>query len=249
MKIIAIIPARYQSTRFPGKPLALIAGRPMIEHVYERSARSGALQRVVVATDDDRVARAVDSFGGEFVFTRADHLSGTDRIAEAARILQLDESDIIVNVQGDEPLVSGKMIEVLVGALKNSNGAAMATLAFPSESLEGYQDPHVVKVVVAMDGRALYFSRSPLPFMRDPGNASISYLKHLGFYAYGNEFLQTFTQLPEGRLEAMEKLEQLRALEHGHPIVVAISPQDTHGVDTPEDLARIERRWKELGGE
>jgi len=243
MKIIAIIPARYDSTRFPGKPLALIAGRPMIQHVCERSAQAGVVQRVVVATDDHRVAQAVNAFGGEVIMTREDHPSGTDRIAEAARILQLERGDMVINVQGDEPMVSKDMIEVLVESLKNANGPEMATLAFPTESLQGYEDPHVVKVVVDMHGRALYFSRSPLPFLRDGGSAPLSYLRHLGFYAYRNSFLQTFTQLPEGKLEAREKLEQLRALEHGHSIQVAISPRETHGVDTPEDLATIERQW------
>lgn len=242
MNIVAVIPARYSSTRFPGKPLALIAGRSMIRHVHERTARAGSVHRVITATDDDRIAREVASFGGEWVMTNPDHPSGTDRIAEAARILGLADEDMVVNVQGDEPLVTPDMLQVLVEALEGSPDAAMATLAHPSSSAREYLDPNVVKVVTALDGSALYFSRSPLPFVRDGSQTPTTFLKHLGFYAYRNSFLQAFTALPEGRLEAQEKLEQLRALENGRRIMVAISPDDTHGVDTPQDLDRLEGR-------
>lgn len=219
----------------------------MIQLVYERTARARVLQRVVVATDDERIGRTVESFGGEWVLTDAHHESGTDRIAQAARILDLEQGDLILNVQGDEPLVSAVMLEVLAGALEQRPDAAMATLAFASRDLRDFQDGNVVKVVVGLDDCALYFSRAPVPFVRDASMASTTFLKHLGFYAYRNSFLQTFTALPQGRLEALEKLEQLRALEHGHRIVVALSPRETHGVDTPEDLARIEAQWDEHG--
>lgn len=239
MHTVGIIPARYESSRFPGKPLADILGRPMIRHVYERSARASHLDRLVVATDDRRIADAVTGFGGEVLLTRADHASGTDRLAEAARLMGLDDGDIVVNIQGDEPLVDPRMIEALIEALAQGSDCPMATLAFPGHSLRDYENPNVVKVVSDSGGRALYFSRSPIPFARDRKTGGLAFLKHLGFYAYSASFLQTFTRLPPGRLEDIEKLEQLRALEHGYGIRIALSPVDTRGVDTPEDLARV----------
>lgn len=240
MKTIAIIPARYESTRFPGKPLALIHGKPMIRHVYERVRSAAVLDRVVVATDDARIVEAVRGFGGEVVLTRTDHPTGTDRLAEAALLLGLESEDIVVNVQGDEPLVAPVMIERLVEALCRNPSVPMATLACASGDEADYRGSNVVKVVVDHAGRALYFSRSPIPFDRDRAAGPPSFLKHLGFYAYRCGFLKVFTGLPSGRLEGMEKLEQLRALEHGHGIQVALSPVETHGVDTPEDLKRVE---------
>jgi 3-deoxy-manno-octulosonate cytidylyltransferase (CMP-KDO synthetase) len=239
MRIVGIIPARYESSRFPGKPLADILGKTMIEHVYERSARASRLDRLVVATDDARIAGAVSGFGGEALLTRSDHPSGTDRLAEAARLMGLDDGDIVVNIQGDEPLVDPRMIEALVEALAHERECPMATLVFPGHSLRDYHNPNVVKVVSDSGARALYFSRSPIPFARDLTAGSFTFLKHLGFYAYSGSFLQTFTRLTPGRLEDLEKLEQLRALEHGYGIKIAISPVDTRGVDTPEDLARV----------
>jgi len=241
MEIVGIIPARYQSTRFPGKPLAELHGKPMIRHVYERSLRARTLSQLLVATDDLRILKAVEAFGGNAMLTREDHPSGTDRLAEAAEKLRLSDKDIVVNIQGDEPLVEPEMIEVLVEALLQSRNCPMATLAFLIEDREGFFDPNVVKVVVDENGRALYFSRSPIPFQRDDSDKKASFLKHLGYYAYRSAFLSTFAGLAAGPLEEAEKLEQLRALEYGYPIQVAISPFETIGVDTPEDLERAAR--------
>ncbi len=238
--VVGVIPARYESSRFPGKPLAQIHGKPMIQHVYERSRAAGVLDRLVVATDDSRIVDAVHSFGGEALLTSASHPSGTDRVAEACRILGVGGGAIVVNIQGDEPLLEPVMIELLVEALRKSQACPMTTLAFPSASESEYRDPNVVKVVVNREGWALYFSRWPIPYTRDPVEGSAPrFLKHLGFYAYRQAFLQAFTCLPPGKLENIEKLEQLRALENGFPIRVALSPMETHGVDTPEDLERI----------
>ncbi len=239
MSIVGIIPARYQSGRFPGKPLADILGKPMIRHVYERSRKTPLLDRLVVATDDMRIAEAVEGFGGEFILTSPEHPSGTDRLAEACRIMKLADTDIALNIQGDEPLVTPEIIQVLIEALIHSGESVMATLAFRSSNRKDYENPNVVKVVVDSTGRALYFSRSPVPFCREDPAGTVSFLKHLGFYAYRNSFLQAFTQLSPGKLEQMEKLEQLRALEYGFEIRVALSPTDTRGVDTPEDLAEL----------
>ncbi|MGV8074417.1 MAG: 3-deoxy-manno-octulosonate cytidylyltransferase [Syntrophobacteraceae bacterium] len=239
MQIVGIIPARYESSRFPGKPLADILGKPMIRHVYERSSRASRLNRLLVATDDTRIIHAVKIFGGEALLTRNDHQSGTDRLAEAGRLLALSDEDIVVNIQGDEPLVEPAMIDDLIEALEKATNCPMATLAYASRDNADYMSPNVVKVVVDQNGRALYFSRSPLPFRRDISDEPVLFLKHLGFYAYRQAFLQHFTKLPPGRLEQIEKLEQLRAIEHGFSIQVALSSTATHGVDTPEDLERL----------
>lgn len=239
MRIVGVIPARFESSRYPGKPLADIHGKPMIEHVYERSRRALRLERLVVATDDERIAGVVEGFGGEALLTRRDHPSGTDRVAEAAAKLGLGDEDVLVNIQGDEPLVEPVMIERLIEAALKSPQAPMATLAFASKNESDYLSPNVVKVVVDGQGRALYFSRSPIPFRRDDSSEPLEFLKHLGFYAYRHGFLKTFKTLSPGRLETLEKLEQLRALEHGYAIQVALSPVETHGVDTPEDLERL----------
>jgi 3-deoxy-manno-octulosonate cytidylyltransferase (CMP-KDO synthetase) len=243
MMVTGIIPARYGSSRFPGKPLVHISGKPMIQHVYERSLRAKGLDRLIVATDDTRIADSVRAFGGEFVITRTDHPSGTDRLAEASRILGLSDQDIVINIQGDEPLVEPSMIQLLITALEQSPHCSMATLAYRSMSEREYLDPNVVKVVLDGNGRALYFSRAPIPCRRDTGDSPMSFLKHLGFYAYRNDFLQAFTHLPPGGLESIEKLEQLRALENGHAIQVALSRVESFGVDTPEDLDRISEHF------
>jgi 3-deoxy-manno-octulosonate cytidylyltransferase (CMP-KDO synthetase) len=211
----------------------------MIRHVYERSYQAEVLSRVLVATDDQRIVDAVHAFGGEALLTSDAHPSGTDRIAEACRLLAVSEDAIVVNIQGDEPLLEPVMIQRLVEALKECDDSPMATLVFESHNERELLDPNVVKAVVDQKGRALYFSRAPIPHVRDRGGAPVAFLKHLGLYAYRHSFLQLFTQLPQGILERIEKLEQLRALENGFSIRTAISPVETHGVDTPEDLAHI----------
>ena len=237
-KVVGIIPARYDSKRLPGKPLALIQDRPMIQHVYERAARAASLQRLVVATDDSRIQQAVASFDGEVLMTSADHKSGTDRVAEAARQLMLSDHAIVVNIQGDEPLLQTEMIDSLVDTLKAKADVDMATLAHPGTDNDHFYDPAVVKVVLDSEGRALYFSRAPIPSLNEASSAP-QYYKHLGLYGYRNGFLQEFTTLPTGVLERQENLEQLRALEHGFSISVVITPHDSVSVDTPEDLALV----------
>ncbi|MGD8315622.1 MAG: 3-deoxy-manno-octulosonate cytidylyltransferase [Syntrophobacterales bacterium] len=236
--VVGIIPARYEAQRLPGKPLALIQDRPMIQHVYQRAARAASLQRLVVATDDARIQQAVISFDGEVLMTSGDHQSGTDRVAEAARQLTLSDHAIVVNIQGDEPLLHPEMIDSLVDTLKAKADVDMATLAHPGADSNDFHDPAVVKVVLDAEGRALYFSRAPIPAFTEASSAP-QYYKHLGFYGYRNGFLQEFTKLPPGVLERQEKLEQLRALEHGFPISVVITPHDSVSVDTPEELALV----------
>ncbi len=237
-EVVGIIPARYDSKRLPGKPLALIQDRPMIQHVYERAAKAASLQRLLVATDDARIQQAVARFGGEVLMTSGDHKSGTDRVAEAARQLMLSDQAIVVNIQGDEPLLRAETIDSLVDTLQAKTDVDMATLAHPSTDNNDFHDPGVVKVVLDSGGRALYFSRTPIPALPEASSAP-QYYKHLGFYGYRNKFLQEFTKLPPGVLERQEKLEQLRALEHGFRIIVVITPHDSVSVDTPEDLALV----------
>lgn len=241
MRVTAVIPARFASTRFPGKPLADLLGKPMIQWVVERTAASTLVDRVLVATDDERIAAAVRAFGGDVVMTRADHQTGTDRLAEVAEGL---DSELIVNVQGDEPLIVPAMIDEAVAPLRADPGIVMGTLMTPLASAEEYHNPNVVKVVVDRRGFALYFSRSPIPHPRDlavdaatlavfPGG------RHVGLYVYRRDFLLAFPKLPPTPLEELEKLEQLRALEHGYAIRVAGTAHTSLGVDTPEDLARV----------
>ena len=208
----------------------------MIRHVFERAALCRYLSKVVVATEDSRIFDTVQSFGGNCVLTGAHHPSGTDRLAEAVDILGLAQDDIIVNIQGDEPLLDPAMIEVLVEAILSQPPCEMATLAYSSSSEQEFVDPNVVKVVVDRNAEALYFSRAPIPFHR--GEPVRSFLKHLGFYAYSRRSLARFAALPEGKLEKIEKLEQLRALENGFSIRVALSPVDSVAVDTPGDLSK-----------
>jgi len=240
VEAVGIIPVRYDAKRLPGKPLALIQDRPMIQHVYERAARATSLQRLVVATDDSRIQQAVARFDGEVLMTSGDHKSGTDRVAEAAHRLMLSDHTIVVNVQGDEPLLRTEMIDSLVDALKAKGDVDMATLAHPGTERDDFHDPGVVKVVLDLEGLALYFSRAPIPTPREASFAP-QYYKHLGFYGYRNGFLQKFTSLSPGVLERQEKLEQLRALEHGYRISVVITPHDSISVDTPEDLVRVRK--------
>ena len=239
MSVIAIIPARYGSTRFPGKPLALLRGRPMLQHVYEQTRRVSGLRRILVATDDDRIAQTVRGFGGEAVMTSPDHPTGTDRLAQAARPLA---ADIVVNVQGDLPFFPPDMIGDAVRRLQQSPEADMATVQTPISDPEEWRNPNVVKVVTDRRGFALYFSRSPLPCRRDGDEAADDVLgqRHIGLYVYRKDFLLRFTELPPTPLERAEKLEQLRALEWGHRICVTDTDRPTVEVDTPEDLRRAE---------
>jgi 3-deoxy-manno-octulosonate cytidylyltransferase (CMP-KDO synthetase) len=234
-RVVAVIPSRYQSTRLPGKPLALIAGRPMVEHVYRRAVEAARIDAVVVATDDARVADAVAAFGGTAVMTRADHATGTDRLAEVARAL---DSEIILNVQGDEPLMTAGAIDAVAGLLLSRPNDQMATLRKRTEDAADMDNPSVVKLVVDAQGYALYFTRSRIPFVR-PGHPTPLFWKHLGLYAYRRPFLATLAGLSPTPLEQAEGLEQLRALEHGYRISTAETSADTIGVDTPEDLERV----------
>jgi 3-deoxy-manno-octulosonate cytidylyltransferase (CMP-KDO synthetase) len=239
--VVAIIPARWQSNRFPGKPLALIAGKPMIQHVVERAWQVPLLSRVAVATDDQRIAEAVAAFGGEAVLTRSDHVSGTDRLAEAAELLGIAEQDVVVNIQGDQPLFAAEVIEQAARPLLEDPALPMSTLIYKIIRPEEITDPNHVKTVFDRNGNALYFSRSPIPFQRSPEEAvKPTYYKHLGFYAYRKGFLLTFVALPEGEWERFEKLEQLRALEYGYQIKAVLTEHDSIEVDTPQDLLRVE---------
>lgn len=229
------IPARYGSTRLPGKPLLPIAGRPMIEHVYTRVARARGLDRVVVLTDDERIARAVEAFGGEWEMTPADCASGTDRIAWAARRWS---AAAIINIQGDEPLIDPEEISRIAEHLAANPEDPVVTLATPAAP-EEMANPNAVKVVLARDGSALYFSRSPIPYPRGEGGAVP--LKHVGIYGYQRDALLRLAGLPPTPLERGESLEQLRALENGIPIRVLIVDRASIGVDTAEDLERVEK--------
>ncbi|MCL4501475.1 MAG: 3-deoxy-manno-octulosonate cytidylyltransferase [Deltaproteobacteria bacterium] len=238
MKIFALIPARYGSTRFPGKPLAKIAGVPLIQRVWEQARQVKEVDGLWVATDDDRIRSCVEGFGGQVVMTRADHPSGSDRLAEAAHLLDLAPEDIVVNIQGDQPLFPLDLIGQLAAPLKRDPDAVMVTPAVKVTDLELALNPNVVKVVFDRRHRALYFSRSILPYWRDVGQPY--FYRHLGIYAYRVGFLQEFVHLPPGRWEEAEKLEQLRALEHGYPIHLVETTGGTLEVDTPPDLARAE---------
>ena len=232
------IPARYGSTRLPGKPLLPIAGRPMIEHVYTRVARARGLDRVVVLTDDERIARAVEGFGGDCEMTPADCASGTDRIAWAARRWDASAASAIINVQGDEPLIDPEEISAVAEHLAAHPEDPVVTLATPAAP-EDMGNPNAVKVVLARDGAALYFSRAPIPYPRQEGG--FAPLKHLGIYGYQRDALLRLAALPPSPLERGESLEQLRALENGMGIRVLIVDRASIGVDTAEDLERVER--------
>ena len=234
-EVVAIVPARYESTRLPGKPLALIDGKPMIQHVYERAGAVGVVERVLVATDDARIARAVRAFGGEAVTTKAAHESGTDRIAEVAADL---DAAIVVNVQGDLPFLTPELIEAPLALMRAEPAVPMATLRAPITCLAEMENPNVVKVVTDRDGYALYFSRSPLPYWRDGAGPGVRGYRHIGLYVYRREFLLTFARLAPTPLERAEKLEQLRALEWGYRIKVATVEHAGIEVDTPQDLER-----------
>ncbi len=247
--VVAIIPARYHSNRFEGKPLALINGKPMIQHVVERAGRVKLLNRVVVATDDRRIAEAVQGFGGEVVMTASDHASGTDRLAEAAELLGIDEQDVVVNIQGDQPLFAPEVVSQVAEPLLADPALPMSTLIYKIIRPEEISDPNHVKTVFDCHQNALYFSRSPIPFQRNPEEQEQpTYYKHLGFYAYRKGFLLTFVALPEGEWERFEKLEQLRALEYGYTIRVVETEYDSIEVDTPADAKRVEEYLQQQGG-
>jgi 3-deoxy-manno-octulosonate cytidylyltransferase (CMP-KDO synthetase) len=242
VQTIAIIPARYRSTRLPGKPLALINGRPMIEYVYRRAEQARTIDAVLVATDDRGIADAVDRFGGTAVMTRADHRTGTDRLAEVARHLQ---AALVVNVQGDEPLIDPAAIDAVAERLIDHPADVMATIRRRIQDPEELANPAVVKVVVDLEGYARYFSRAPIPYTR-PGHTAPAAWKHIGLYGYRRTFLLELAALPETPLERAEGLEQLRVLEHGFALATTETASDTIGVDTPEDLERV-RRLVEAG--
>lgn len=229
----AIIPARYDSSRFPGKPLAIILGKPLIQRVYEGVRQARAVGRVIIATDDPRIYKAAKDFGAEVAMTSARHSSGTERVAEVAAKL---DAELVINVQVDEPLVSGEMVDRLVEALSEP-GVLMASLMARVFDLALINDPHIVKVVADEHGNALYFSRSPLPY-----HAADFFYQHIGIYGYERRFLLDFAKLPPSRLERQEKLEQLRALEHGNRIRMVEARFSTLSVDTPEDIIKVEER-------
>ena len=245
MKTAVVIPARYDSTRLPGKPLLRETGKYLIQHVYERACQAQGVDQVIVATDDARIVAAVEGFGGRVEMTRSVHTSGGDRVAEVAR---RHDADCIVNLQGDEPLIEPSSIETLVRVLAESS-ADMATLAAPLQSVEEWRNPNCVKVVCDGAGQALYFSRSPVPFVRD-GQPDFNvrpalFLQHLGIYAYRRRFLLTLADLPPHPLEQLEKLEQLRVLAHGKRIQVGVVGCSTPGVDTYDDYQRFVAVWRQ----
>jgi 3-deoxy-manno-octulosonate cytidylyltransferase (CMP-KDO synthetase) len=246
MKFTAIIPARYASTRFPGKPLAMLGGKAVIQRVYEQAV--SVLCEAWVATDDERIFQAVSSFGGRAVMTRSDHKSGTDRIEEAAQKIGT-KADVIVNVQGDEPFIQPAQIETLC-ALFDDQDTQIATLGKPFESMDAVTNPNSPKIVTDLKGFALYFSRSVIPHVRGLQQAewinSYCYLKHLGIYAYRRQVLAAVTKLPQSPLEKAESLEQLRWLQNGYRIKVGITNVETVGIDTPEDLKRAEHFLKAM---
>ena len=246
MKFIGIIPARYASTRFPGKPLAMLGGKTVIQRVYEQV--SCVLDEAYVATDDERIREAVERFGGVAVMTSPNHKSGTDRIEEAATRLNTD-ADVIINVQGDEPFIQRSQLET-VKQLFSDPRTQIATLGKPFESMEAVCNPNSPKIVCDVDGYALYFSRSVIPYVRGKEQAewlqSFPFLKHIGLYAYRRDVLHAITQLPQSALELAESLEQLRWLQNGYGIRVGLTDVETVGIDTPDDLQRAEEFLKSL---
>jgi 3-deoxy-manno-octulosonate cytidylyltransferase (CMP-KDO synthetase) len=237
-RILGVIPARFASSRFPGKALATIAGKPMLQHVYERASQARYLTKVVIATDDQQIYDAARWFGAPVQMTRSDHLSGTDRVAEVA---SADAAAVIINIQGDEPLIDPEAIDAAALALLDDDDLPMGTLKKRIEDPEEITNPNVVKVVTDLAGDAIYFSRCPIPYVRD---GSIIHYKHIGLYVYRREFLLRYSELPVGPLEQVERLEQLRAIENGHRIRVVETEYDSLGVDTPEDLERVSKLFE-----
>lgn len=237
MKVLAVIPTRYASTRFPGKPLAPILGKPMIQWVWERARQIPGLLRVLVATDDDRIAAAVAGFGGEAIMTSALCPSGSDRVWEAVRS---EDCDLVLNLQGDEPALNPSAITALLAAMGAEGRAQMGTLVTPLHDRADYENPNVVKVVLGEGGRCLYFSRSPVPFLRGWEWGRKAVWRHVGVYAFRKSFLETFVSWPKGHLEEAESLEQLRALEHGAFVLAAPGDWPGCAVDVPDDIAAAE---------
>lgn len=255
-KVIAVIPARWASSRFPGKPLAIIRGKPMIQWVVEQADKARTVSAVIVATDDDRIAQVVKDFGGSAVMTSSDHLSGTDRVAEAA---ESRDCEIVVNVQGDEPLIPPENIDLIVAPLLADETIKVSTLMMRIDSVEDLANPDICKVVVDHRGNALFFSRAPIPFDRDgwtkdlkegesvwPRDMDVKAYKHIGLYAYRKSFLMEFPCLRVSQLETIEKLEQLRILENGISIRVVETCKDSIGVDREEDLAAVEEMLDQI---
>jgi 3-deoxy-manno-octulosonate cytidylyltransferase (CMP-KDO synthetase) len=237
--VIVVIPARYGSTRLPGKPLVHLAGQPMIQRVYARAKLAQTVHRVIVATDDQRIIKAVESFGGEARMTRPDHRTGTERVAEVAAH---EPGDVFVNVQGDEPLLDPTAIDTAVSALLSDSGTSVSTVATPIKLPADIMDPNVCKVVLDFDENALYFSRAPIPWVRDTAaKLQVRHLKHLGLYVFRRDALLEYPTLPQGELERIEQLEQLRWLENAWKIRVAEVEHDAISVDVPEDVARVEK--------
>jgi 3-deoxy-manno-octulosonate cytidylyltransferase (CMP-KDO synthetase) len=246
--VLAVIPARYASSRFPGKPLAMISGRPMIQHVVERIRVARLLTAIVVATDDPRIKSAVEAFGGESVLTRSDHRSGTDRVAEVA---VQRSAEIYVNIQGDEPLLNPGVVDAVVAEMIQDDSIRIATPCVPIEVAKDVMDPNITKVVRNFDGDALYFSRAPIPWVRDTHASVVAqHYKHVGLYVFRRDALLEFPTLPPGDLEVVEQLEQLRWLENGFSIRVVETDYDAISVDVPEDIQRVEQllQREEAGG-
>jgi 3-deoxy-manno-octulosonate cytidylyltransferase (CMP-KDO synthetase) len=241
--VLIVIPARYASVRFPGKPLVEILGKPMIQHVFEGSARARHASRVVVATEDERIKTAVEAVGGEAILTRADHRTGTDRVAEVAAHVP---AQIYINVQGDEPLINAETIDVVAAAMLEDESIQLATLCSAITQKNEIMDPNIVKVVRDFDGNALYFSRAPIPWVRDTGaRVAASHWKHIGLYGYRRDTLLEFPTLPPGELERIEQLEQLRWLENGFPMRVVETEYDPVSVDLPADVEKVEKILRE----
>ena len=238
-KIVIVIPARYGSTRLPGKPLVALAGQPMIQRVYERARLSQRAGRVIVATDDERIVKVVEGFGGEARMTRVDHRTGTERVAEVAAHV---DGEVFVNVQGDEPLLDPAAVDTAIDALLEEPAAAVATVATAIRTPGDIMDPNVVKAVLDFDNNALYFSRAPVPWVRDrAAKLQVRHWKHLGLYVFQRDALLEYPTLPQGELEKIEQLEQLRWMENGWKIRVAEVEHDAVSVDVPEDVARVEK--------
>ena len=238
-QVVVVIPSRYAATRLPGKPLVNLAGKPMVQRVYEQAKLAQTVHRVLVATDDQRIVDAVQAFAGEARMTRSDHRTGTERIAEVAAH---EPGDVFVNVQGDEPLIDPVAIDTAVAALLEDPPAQIATVATPIRHVPDIMDPNVVKTVLDFDSNALYFSRAPVPWVRDTQQkVHVKYWKHLGLYVFQRDALLEYPTLPQGELEKIEQLEQLRWLENGWKIRVAEVEHDAVSVDVPEDVTRVEK--------